>query len=109
VEDHLDPVVELRRLLVLHGAYSDAGAADELMAEGKLAEAGELYVRAAEIAPESEELLFWSGLAAASAGELDEGVARVRRAISRNRGLLELLERLGEDIAPAAPQVRAAL
>jgi uncharacterized Ntn-hydrolase superfamily protein len=109
VEDHPDPLAELRRLLQLDAAYSDAGAADELMAEGKHAEAGELFVRAAELAPEKEELLFWSGLAAASAGELDEGVSRVRRAISRNRGLEELLRRLGPDIAPAAAQVRDAL
>ena len=109
VEDHPDPVAELERLLVLHGAYSDAGRADELMAEGKLGEAGELYVRSAELAPDKPELLFWSGLAAASAGEFDEGVARVRRAISANRGLEELLQRLGEDIAPAAPRVRDAL
>jgi uncharacterized Ntn-hydrolase superfamily protein len=109
VDDHTDPVGELGRLLTLSAAYSDAGAADELLAEGKIAEAGELYIRAAETAPEKEELLFWSGLAAASAGQVDEGIARVRRAISANRGLAELLDRLGEDIAPAAARVRAAL
>ncbi|CAA9519487.1 MAG: hypothetical protein AVDCRST_MAG85-2815 [uncultured Solirubrobacteraceae bacterium] len=109
VEDHPDPLTEMRRLVTLNAAYSDAGAADELMAEGKHAEAGELFVRAAEIAPEKEELLFWSGLAAAATGDVDEGVSRVRRAISRNRGLEELLQRLGPDIAPAASLVRDAL
>lgn len=109
VEDHADPVGELARLLTLSAAYSDAGAADELLAEGRIAEAGELYTRAAEIAPEKEELLFWSGLAAASAGDFDDGLARVRRAISANRGLRDLLDRLGDDIAPAAARVRAAL
>ena len=109
VEDHADPVAELARLLHLDGAYADAGAADELMAEGRMEEAGELYVRAAEVAPEKEELLFWSGLGLASAGQFDEGVDRVRRAISSNRGLAILLERLGDDVAPAAPRVREAL
>ena len=109
VDDHTDPVAELGRLLTLNAAYADAGAADELLAEGRIAEAGELYVRAAELAPEKEELLFWSGLAAAGAGEVDEGIARVRRAVSANRGLRDLLDRLGDDIAPAAAQVRAAL
>lgn len=109
VEDHPEPLAELRRLLGLHDAYSDAGAADELMAEGRHAEAGALFVRAAELAPEKEELLFWSGLAAASAGDVEAGVERVRQAIARNAGLEELLRRLGPDIAPAAAVVRDAL
>lgn len=109
VEDHADPVGELRRLLRLNAAYADAGAGDELMAEGRIAEAGERFTSAAELAPEKEELLFWSGLAAASAGDVDTGVQRVREAITRNPGLDELLRRLGEDLAPAAPLVRAAL
>jgi uncharacterized Ntn-hydrolase superfamily protein len=109
VEDHPDPVTELARLLHLQRAYAHAGDGDEAMAEGRIAEAGELFVRASELAPEKEELLFWAGLALASAGEFDEGVSRVRRAISANRGLAVLLERLTEDIAPAAARVRQAL
>ncbi|CAA9507015.1 MAG: hypothetical protein AVDCRST_MAG85-2098, partial [uncultured Solirubrobacteraceae bacterium] len=34
VEDHPDPLTEMRRLVTLNAAYSDAGAADELMADG---------------------------------------------------------------------------
>jgi uncharacterized Ntn-hydrolase superfamily protein len=109
VEDHPDPVGELRRLVTLQQAYAHAGDGDELMAEGKLAEAGEQFIRAAEIAPEKEELLFWSGLALASAGQVDEGVDRVRRALSRNAGLRELLTRLTPDIAPATELVRRSL
>ena len=109
VEDHPDPVAELARLLHLQRAYADAGDADEAMAEGRIAEAGELYLRAADLAPEKEELLFWAGLALAGAGEFDEGVSRVRRAISANRGLAVLLERLTDDMAPAAARVRQAL
>ena len=109
VEDHPEPLRELRRLVTLNAAYSHAGDGDELMAEGRLAEAGEQFVRAAEIAPDKEELLFWAGLAAASAGDVDEGVAQVREAIARNAGLAELLRRLGDDLAPAAPLVRERL
>src|SRR4051794_20562326 len=39
VEDHPDPVTEMRRLLVLQRAYTLAGEADELLAEGKSDEA----------------------------------------------------------------------
>ncbi|MFL5887660.1 MAG: DUF1028 domain-containing protein, partial [Solirubrobacteraceae bacterium] len=80
VEDHADPLAELDRLLALWRAYELAGAGDELMAAGRADEAGALYRRAAELAPDSDELLFWAGLSIAHAGEVDEGADAVRRA-----------------------------
>src|SRR5437764_15409407 len=41
VEDHVDPVRALWRLLVLQRAYEMAGAADELAAQGRHAEAAD--------------------------------------------------------------------
>jgi uncharacterized Ntn-hydrolase superfamily protein len=105
VEDHPDPVGEMRRLLTLHRAYALAEEADALMAEGRHDEAGERYEAAAELAPQSDELLFWSGLARAQAGDLEAGLDQVRRAIAVNPGWLELLPRLTPDIAPAAGAV----
>lgn len=109
VEDHAEPVAELRRLLVLHRAYELAGRADELMAADRPGEAGALYRRAAELAPASDELLFWAGLALAHSGDLDTGVDAVRRAIDKHAGWGQLLDRLSTDFAPAGPDVRQAL
>jgi len=109
VEDHRDPIEEIARLLALQRAYELAGRADELMAADQPVEAGALYRRAAELAPGSDELLFWAGLALAHAGDLDAGVDAVRRAIAVHAGWATLLERLSPDFAPAGEQVRAAL
>jgi uncharacterized Ntn-hydrolase superfamily protein len=109
VEDNSEPLTELRRLLVLARAYELAGEADELMAAGRAEEAGERYRRAAELAPDSTELLFWAGLALANAGDLDAGVDAVRRAAARHAGWRVLLERLSPDFAPAGARVREAL
>jgi uncharacterized Ntn-hydrolase superfamily protein len=109
VEDHTDPLAELNRLLTLQRAYELAGRGDELMGGGKPVEAGALYRRAAELAPESDELLFWSGLALAHSGDEDAGVDAVRRAIAVHPGWATLLERLSPDFAPAGARVRAAL
>jgi uncharacterized Ntn-hydrolase superfamily protein len=109
VEDHKDPIGELRRLVLLHRAYALAGQADELMGEGRFDEAAPMYVRAAELAPESDELLFWAGLGIAQNGDLDAGVDAVRRAASVHPGWLTLLDRLAPEFAPAAAAVRAAL
>jgi uncharacterized Ntn-hydrolase superfamily protein len=109
VEDHADPVGELRRLLRLQRAYELAGEADELMGEGRLDEAAPRYVRAAELAPESDELRFWAGLALAQKGDLGAGVDAVRRAAAVHPGWLTLLDRLSPDFAPAAAAVRQRL
>jgi len=109
VEDHDDPVAELRRLLRLARAYELAGRADELLASDRAGEAGPLYEQAAELAPESDELLFWAGLAQAHAGDAERGLAAVRRAIEVHAGWRDLLDRLSPDFAPAGERVRREL
>src|SRR5919206_3110749 len=109
VEDHTDPLGELRRLLGLQRAYELAGEGDELLAAGRTDEAGDRYRRAQALAPESDELLFWAGLATAQSGDLDGGVDAVRRAAEVHPGWLTLLDRLSADFAPAGEQVRRAL
>jgi uncharacterized Ntn-hydrolase superfamily protein len=109
VEDHQDPVPELRRLVGLARAYELAGQADELMASDRAGEAGPLYERAATFAPDSHELLFWAGLAQAHAGDLERGMIAVRRAIEIHPGWRTLLDRLSPDFAPAGERVRREL
>jgi uncharacterized Ntn-hydrolase superfamily protein len=109
VEDHEDPLGELRRLLALHRAYELAGEADELMAQGRHEEAAARYRQASDRAPGNDELAFWAGLSAVQQGDTQQGLDLVRRAIDANRRWAELLPRLTADHAPAAPAVRQAL
>jgi uncharacterized Ntn-hydrolase superfamily protein len=109
VEDHTDPIAELRRLLTLQRAYELAGAADDLAGAGRTDEAAALYRQAATLAPESDELLFWAGLALAHDGDLTGAADAIRRAAAGHPGWLTLLDRLAPDIAPAAAAVRAVL
>ena len=109
VEDHGDPIAELERLLGLQRAYALAGEADELLGAGAAARAGRLYQQAADLAPDSDELLFWAGLSMAHAGDLDGGVDAVRRAAAVHGGWLDLLDRLTPEFAPAGAAVRKAL
>lgn len=105
VEDHPEPLQEMARLLGVHDAYALAAEGDELTAQGRGEEAGVAFRRAAELAPGNHELLFWAGLAAVAAGQEEEGMEQVRRAIALQPGWTELLGRLPEDFAPAAPRV----
>jgi uncharacterized Ntn-hydrolase superfamily protein len=108
VEDHSDPLGELRRLVRMARAYEMAGQADELAAQGEHTQATQLYLAAAELAPESDELTFWAGLGAAGQ-DLDAGLELVRRAAAIKPAWLTLLDRLSEELAPTAQAVREAL
>jgi uncharacterized Ntn-hydrolase superfamily protein len=102
VEDHEDPLVELHRLVRLHDAYGLAAQADELIAQGRHDLAAEMFQQASALAPDNHELLFWAGLGAAQAGDVDTGVQRVQAAIARQAGWRELLPRLTPATAPSA-------
>jgi uncharacterized Ntn-hydrolase superfamily protein len=109
VDDHPEPLRELERLLDLADAYAIASEGDELVGQGRHAEAGERYRLASEQAPGNHELLFWAGLATARAGDLERGVEQVREAIRLQPGWRELLGRLEPEIAPSAAAVLEAL
>jgi uncharacterized Ntn-hydrolase superfamily protein len=109
VEDHDEPLAELDRLLDLADAYALATQGDELVGAGRHEEAADRYTRAAALAPDNHELLFWSGLAAAQGGDMDTALQRVRRAIELQPGWRDMLGRLEPEIAPSAAAVRAAL
>lgn len=109
VDDHPEPLDELERLLRLADAYGLATEGDDLTGEGRHAEAGERYARAAALVPDNHELLFWAGLAAWGAGDRESALERVRRAIALQPGWAELLPRLSAEISPAAPEVARAL
>jgi uncharacterized Ntn-hydrolase superfamily protein len=108
VEDHPEPLAELRRLVSLARAYELAGRADELAAAGDQSRASQLYRQAAELAPLADELTFWAGLGVAGE-DARAGAELVRRAAAGNASWLELLERLPGELAPNAAAVRAEL
>jgi uncharacterized Ntn-hydrolase superfamily protein len=105
VEDHPEPLAELRRLLGLQEAYAFASAADERAAEGRHDEAARLYRQASELAPGNHELRFWAGLGAAEVGDLSRAREDVEAAIAAQPGWRGLLGRLPPEIVPSAATV----
>ena len=109
VEDHADPLPELRRLTELNRAYGLASRADEYANDGRHQEAATLYREASELAPDNHELRFWAGLGAAQGGDLETAVRYVREAIEHQPRWREVLGRLPATIAPSAGAVLVAL
>ncbi|HET9101912.1 MAG TPA: DUF1028 domain-containing protein [Solirubrobacteraceae bacterium] len=109
VEDHPDPLGDLRRLMRLHDAYAQAGLGDERMAAGDHVQAAALYLKACELAPESDELHFWAAVGSATVGDLPVALSHLRRALAIQPSWRELLTRLVAEDLPAAGGLLQAL
>ncbi len=94
VEDHPEPLSELRRLVELRQAYSHVDAGDQLAAQGDTAGALHEYAAAHRAQPDNAEFAFWHGVALAAEGQEAQGAPLVRAAVHAHRGWAELLERL---------------
>ena len=109
VEDHPDPLHELARLVRLHDAYTQAGLGDEQLAAGAHEAAAALYLRAWEMAPESDELRFWAAIGSATIGDMATALSHARAAIAIHPDWRELLGRLPPGAVPSAAGLLAAL
>jgi uncharacterized Ntn-hydrolase superfamily protein len=106
VDDHDDPVVELRRLLGLSRAYERVDLGDERAAAGDVEGALTEYAAAHAEQPDSAELAFWHGVALAANGREQEARPLLERAYARSEGWRELLRRLPEaGLLPDDPEL----
>jgi uncharacterized Ntn-hydrolase superfamily protein len=94
VDDHADPLGELRRLRELQRAYARADAGDQLAAAGDVPGAVREYAAAHASRPDNLELAFWHGAALAANGSEQEATPILRRVFAARPGFAELLERL---------------
>jgi tetratricopeptide (TPR) repeat protein len=94
VEDHRDPVGELRRLVELQGTYHRIEVADELAAAGDTEGALAEYAAAHAEQPDNAELAFWHGVALAAEGREQEAREQLALAYRDREGWRELLRRL---------------
>jgi uncharacterized Ntn-hydrolase superfamily protein len=109
VEDHPEPLVELRRLVALKAAYVKAAEGDDLQGRGDHAAAALKYIEGWEMAPENEELGFWAALSLIQLGEVERGLPLMRRTVAAHPGWGQLLGMLDGPDAPAAPETRRLL
>ncbi|HUG75801.1 MAG TPA: DUF1028 domain-containing protein, partial [Acidimicrobiia bacterium] len=96
VEDHPDPIGEMRRLVALHRLYEEMTAGDDALAVGDQLAAARHYADAAADPRANPEVRFWQAVGLAAMGEGDAARAALRSAAAENEDLLELLGRLRE-------------
>jgi uncharacterized Ntn-hydrolase superfamily protein len=94
IEDHPDPVPELRRIVTMQLAYN------LLDDEGDAARAGrgsaERYALARELSPQAFELCFWRGVELATGGEVAGGRVELRIAFAADSRWRTTLQHLAD-------------
>jgi uncharacterized Ntn-hydrolase superfamily protein len=106
VEDHPEPLIELRRLVAMHDAYEIAREGDALLGRKDMDGAAATYVEAWEISPSPVELRFWASFGLIHRGETDRGAAMLREVLAAGEGWGTLFGLLGDYDAPAIVEAR---
>ena len=94
VEDHPEPIKELKRLLNIQRAYQFMNQGDELLGKGELQASLQAYQNAAGLAPEITELPFWQAVTMAETGNLEQALPLFQRVFHEDPNWAELLRRL---------------
>jgi uncharacterized Ntn-hydrolase superfamily protein len=84
VEDHPEPLRELRRLVGLHLAYAHNSEGDRLMELGRTKEAIREYGEARDAARGNDEIRFWQAVALLNHGKAEAATSLLRDVFSVN-------------------------
>jgi uncharacterized Ntn-hydrolase superfamily protein len=94
VEDHADPIGELKRLAAIQRAYNHMNAGDLAMEKKDFEAANREYTAAAKLAPQIVELPFWQAVALASNGQVEQSLPIFRDVFAREPRWVPLVPRL---------------
>jgi uncharacterized Ntn-hydrolase superfamily protein len=106
VDDHPEPLKELRRLVTLQRAYNHMNAGDLAVEkkdnEGALRE----YSAAQRLVPGNAEMIFWNAVALVNMGRVDDALPLFRKVFEMDRNWIELTKRLPKsDLLQEDPKI----
>jgi uncharacterized Ntn-hydrolase superfamily protein len=87
VEDHPDPVNELKRLLKVHRAYEHMNNGDLAIEKGDMELAMKEYSAAEEMFPENLEMKYWHAVTLAGSGKVDESLPLFKEVFIKDENL----------------------
>ncbi len=94
VDDHPDPIIELKRLLDIQYAYDLMNEGDDFLSKNENEASKIKYKQAAKLAPDIEELPFWHAVTLANTGKVDEALPIFERVFNINNNWALLVQRL---------------
>ncbi len=94
IEDHPEPIKEMKRLIRVSRAYQHANAGDLYIETGEIDKALVEYNLAAEYYPENPELPFWTAVSLASVNRVKESLPIFSEVFKKAPDLRDLVPRL---------------
>lgn len=94
VEDHPDPVAELRRLLRVQRAYEHMNRGDVALEQGDVEGALNAYRAAEKLFPDNLEMQYWHAVSLVNVGRIEEALPMFASMFARDPNWRTLTERL---------------
>jgi len=94
VDDHPEPIEEVKRILKVHRAYEHMNNGDLAIEHNDMDLAMKEYSTAEEMFPENEEMKYWHAVTLANTGKVDESLPLFREVFEKNKNWVTLIPRL---------------
>ncbi len=94
VEDHKNPLQEMKRLLTIHKAYDFMNKGDLAVESGDNILAKQQYMNAQKLNPNNLEMKYWYAITLANNGEMEEAKSILKNIFQKNKKWKELTPRL---------------
>jgi len=94
IEDHAEPLVELRRLVTIHRAYEHMNRGDLALEHDDVEAAVREFSSAQALFPENPEMKFWHAVALVNVGRVAQSLPLFAAVFARDRNWVTLLQRL---------------
>jgi len=99
IDDHPEPVKELRRIYNVKRAYDYMNEGDVAMEQDSMGKALDLYAQALELYPDNPEVKFWTAVTLTLADQLETALPLYREAFKASDNWKEVLKRIfGTDL-----------
>ncbi|MFX1548905.1 MAG: DUF1028 domain-containing protein [Promethearchaeota archaeon] len=94
VEDHIEPLKELNRLLRIFRAYEHMNNGDLAIEKGNMEKALEEYDTAQKMFPENPEMMYWTAVSLANKNKLENALVLFKKIFKKEKNWRLLTERL---------------
>lgn len=94
VDDHAEPLKELRRLVTLQRAYNHMNAGDLAVERKENEQALAEYGAASRLVPDNAEMVYWHAVALVNMGRVDDSLPLFRRVFAMDKNWVTLTPRL---------------
>lgn len=94
VDDHEEPLKEIRRIWKVHQAYEYMNAGDVAVEAGDFEKASLLYEKAENMFPDNLEMQYWHAINLANTGQMEEALPMFKSIFAKDKNWKELTPRL---------------